>query len=78
MTPQQDETGEWACEHGTALDVHCCNCHSGFLFDVNWCVCILAVSPVAGARRGCYPDAPRRGNRKHIIELVGRTLLPQD
>jgi co-chaperonin GroES (HSP10) len=28
-----------ACEHGTALDVHCCNCHSGFLFDVDACVC---------------------------------------
>ncbi len=23
------------CEHGTALDVHCCNCHSGFIFDRN-------------------------------------------
>ena len=21
------------CEHGTAMDVHCCNCHSGFIFD---------------------------------------------
>lgn len=30
-----DET----CEHGTALDVHCCNCHSGFLFDMDSCVC---------------------------------------
>jgi hypothetical protein len=29
------------CEHGTAMDVHCCNCHSGFLFDVNSCVCAL-------------------------------------
>src|SRR3990167_3178605 len=28
-----------ACEHGTALDVHCCNCHSGFLFTPNECVC---------------------------------------
>jgi hypothetical protein len=27
-----DET-EPKCEHGTALDVHCCNCHSGFIFD---------------------------------------------
>ena len=27
------------CEHGTALDVHCCNCHSGFLFDADACVC---------------------------------------
>lgn len=23
------------CEHGTALDVHCCNCHSGFIFDAD-------------------------------------------
>jgi hypothetical protein len=22
------------CEHGTAMDVHCCNCHSGFVFDM--------------------------------------------
>lgn len=22
------------CEHGTAMDVHCCNCHSGFIFDL--------------------------------------------
>jgi len=21
------------CQHGTACDVHCCFCHSGFLFD---------------------------------------------
>ena len=27
------------CEHGTAMDVHCCNCHSGFLFDLQACVC---------------------------------------
>lgn len=27
------------CEHGTALDVHCCNCHSGFLFDLEKCTC---------------------------------------
>lgn len=22
------------CEHGTAWDVHCCHCHSGFIFDI--------------------------------------------
>lgn len=27
------------CEHGTAMDVHCCNCHGGFLFDSRSCVC---------------------------------------
>lgn len=31
--------GDPVCEHGTAVDVHCCNCHSGFLFDIDWCVC---------------------------------------
>jgi hypothetical protein len=28
------------CEHGTAMDVHCCNCHSGFLFDLTACSCV--------------------------------------
>jgi hypothetical protein len=23
------------CSHGTAMDVHCCNCHSGFIFDID-------------------------------------------
>lgn len=32
-------TGEEACEHGVAWDVHCCGCHSGFLFDSRKCVC---------------------------------------
>jgi hypothetical protein len=22
-----------ACQHGTAMDVHCCNCHNGYLFE---------------------------------------------
>jgi deoxycytidylate deaminase len=39
MTPHQLPDGEWVCEHGTAVDVHCCNCHSGFLFDADACVC---------------------------------------
>jgi hypothetical protein len=34
-TPATDPT----CEHGTAWDVHCCGCHSGFLFDSRKCVC---------------------------------------
>lgn len=29
-TPKLDAV----CEHGTAMDVHCCNCHSGFIFDM--------------------------------------------
>jgi len=34
--PNADKT----CEHGVALDVHCCGCHSGFLFDRQACVCL--------------------------------------
>lgn len=26
-------TGDVICQHSTAADVHCCNCHSGFIFD---------------------------------------------
>jgi len=29
-----NEAGDAVCEHGTAVDVHCCNCHSGFVFDM--------------------------------------------
>ncbi len=35
-TPQEDVT----CEHGVAMDVHCCGCHSGFLFDSMSCTCL--------------------------------------
>jgi hypothetical protein len=37
--PTRNEIGDMVCEHGTAMDVHCCNCHSGFLFDITQCVC---------------------------------------
>lgn len=31
--PQTEESQDMVCRHGTAMDVHCCNCHSGFIFD---------------------------------------------
>lgn len=40
--PRQNDVGDWVCEHGIALDVHCCNCHSGFLFDIDSCECEVA------------------------------------
>lgn len=36
-TPPEKE--DVVCEHGAAMDVHCCGCHSGFLFDSRKCVC---------------------------------------
>lgn len=38
---QASPDADWVCEHGTAADVHCCNCHSGFLFDADRCVCVF-------------------------------------
>ena len=30
------ENGDVVCvEHGTAIDVHCCHCHNGFIFDAD-------------------------------------------
>ena len=40
--PQWSQAGDDAdvvCQHGTACDVHCCNCHHGFLFTPESCVC---------------------------------------
>lgn len=39
MKVHQNDIGDYVCEHGTATDVHCCNCHHGFLFDADSCVC---------------------------------------
>ena len=33
MQVQIDNLGDHVCEHGTALDVHCCGCHDGFIFE---------------------------------------------
>lgn len=30
-----DTRGDHVCQHGTAMDVHCCNCHSGFIFETD-------------------------------------------
>lgn len=34
-----DPASDTVCQHGTAIDVHCCNCHSGFLFNADECDC---------------------------------------
>lgn len=31
--PPQVTADDVTCQHGTAMDVHCCHCHSGFIFD---------------------------------------------
>jgi NTP pyrophosphatase (non-canonical NTP hydrolase) len=41
--------GSKVCPHGTAVDVHCCNCHPGFLYDHAACVCTFADSDFVGS-----------------------------
>lgn len=33
LTVIVDERGDHVCQHGVAMDVHCCGCHNGFIFD---------------------------------------------
>jgi hypothetical protein len=58
------------CEHGVAMDVHCCGCHSGFLFDVESCTCLtrgtemtlsLHRCKVCGTRWLLWPEAIHGG-----------------
>jgi hypothetical protein len=39
LSSPSPEGQDVTCQHGVAMDVHCCNCHSGFLFDPESCVC---------------------------------------
>lgn len=38
--PNYGADDDAVCSHGVALDVHCCGCHSGFLFDPDSCICL--------------------------------------
>ena len=61
MTPHWTmNAGEYVCAHGTAIDIHCCNCHSGFLFNVDTCVCGRVVRLCAcGCEENEHDDAGR-------------------
>ena len=63
------------CKHGTAMDVHCCNCHYGFLFDADSCTCINteeqlvadaaeAVEKVDADELEAYADAIRHAEHR--------------
>lgn len=66
------------CEHGTALDVHCCGdggqpypgCHSGFIFDSDSCRCVLSEPEPAYWR--CYTcSCLWRDNHDGTVSLAG-------
>lgn len=55
------EKPDVVCMHGTAMDVHCCNCHSGFIFDAHHVCAPAAAQPAKkddlAWRLGCMADA---------------------
>lgn len=60
------DRGDHVCQHGTALDVHCCNCHSGFIFDKDHvcpdpAVLSLHRCKICGTRWLLWPDAVHGG-----------------
>lgn len=72
---------EPSCEHGTALDVHCCNCHSGFIFETDHeCPELPRPAPLDLAAvltdehiRQLHSDCPRWGiaaTRTYLVKLL--------
>lgn len=76
------------CEHGTAMDVHCCNCHSGFIFDrdhecpepappAEWFKVIHAIAVEAMTAQS-DPHAEAITYRKALIGICNMALKAQD
>ncbi len=65
VCPVHGKTCDAVCEHGTALDVHCCNCHSGFIFDKDHecpaTVLSLHRCKICGTRWLLWPDSVHGG-----------------
>lgn len=63
--PVHGSSCDLVCQHGTALDVHCCNCHSGFIFDKDHeCPSLdlgLYRCKICGTRWLLWPDAIHGG-----------------
>jgi hypothetical protein len=34
------DAGYKICQHGVDIEIHCCNCHNGVLFNPEYCVCV--------------------------------------
>jgi hypothetical protein len=68
---QRAENGDVCCvAHGTAIDVHCCNCHSGFIFDAHHECEPPSVVPPAPATLGNYEITWERAARRVGEELT--------
>lgn len=49
VCPACGKDGTVTCQHQVAMDVHCCHCHSGFIFDPDH-VCSEVEAGTAGDR----------------------------
>ena len=85
MRTHTDDHGDVVCEHGTAVDVHCCNCHSGFLFDAERCTCgsdwltavieqhaRIAVLPIQSQHEAYEPTPDETNALKNIRHILSR------
>jgi len=65
------------CSHGTSLDIHCCDCHSGFLFDIDSCTCELNSDRRIQMKRyytTSSPDAARHILRETEQETINEAV----
>lgn len=69
ITEEPVDLRDAVCKHGTALDVHCCNCHSGFLFDAASCVCFDDLTEVCPNCMG-RGEVVREDGSDHQVEAV--------
>lgn len=57
------------CAHGTAMDVHCCNCHSGFIFDPKH----ECPTPEQAGDRGAWQPDEKWDAFEHALEFESST-----
>lgn len=67
------------CVHGTAMDVHCCNCHSGFIFEANH-ECPPTDSEIVSSLRDLldyigFTDPESHANPVTCVKIVGEEMF---
>ncbi len=74
MIVTRNDMGDYVCEHGRAVDLHCCNCHTGFLFDIASCRCFSTQMGIVRIDPGGHPRGPRVTD--HLRDQAGPDDTP--
>lgn len=83
VTPHHgSEEPDLVCKHGQAMDVHCCNCHSGFIFDLahecpSSLAAVLHEIGVMAMTAQSDPYAEARTYRQALIDICNVALKAQ-